>query len=67
MTGKPAWSGFETSASGDRVYLEYRTVDDVLAMVERAGYRVEFWEVIPSPANAPKATQDLILIAQQGI
>lgn len=65
MTGEPGWAGFETSASGDRVYLEYRSVSDVLAMVERAGYRIEFREVIDSPPNASKSTQDLILIAQR--
>jgi SAM-dependent methyltransferase len=65
ITGEPLWSGFETSSSGDKVYLRYRSVADVVAMVERAGYRIDFTEVIPSPANAPKATQDLILIAQR--
>lgn len=34
-------------------------------MVERAGYKVDFQEVIASPANAPKATQDLVLIARR--
>jgi cyclopropane fatty-acyl-phospholipid synthase-like methyltransferase len=65
MTGEPGWSGFETSSSGDRVYLEYRTIADVVSMVEQAGYRVEFQEVIASPANASKRTQDLILIARR--
>ena len=65
ITGEPSWSGFETSSSGDRVYLKYRSVADVVSMVERAGYRVDFTEVIASPANAPKLTQDLILIAQR--
>ena len=64
ITGEPSWSGFETSG-GDRVYLEYRSVSDVVSMVERAGYRVDFMEVIASPANASKSTQDLILIAQR--
>jgi SAM-dependent methyltransferase len=65
ITGEPSSSGFETSSSGDRVYIKYRSVDDVVSMVERAGYRVDFWEVISSPANASKPTQDLILIAQR--
>ena len=65
ITGEPSWSGFETSSSGDRVYLEYRSVSDVVSMVERAGYRVDFTEVIASPVNASKPTQDLILIAQR--
>ena len=65
ITGEPTWSGFETSSSGDRVYIMYRSVGDVVSMVERAGYRVDFMEVIASPANASKSTQDLILIAQR--
>lgn len=65
ITGETSCSGFETTSSGDRVYIRYRSVGDVLSMVERAGYRIDFMEVIASPANASKATQDLILIAQQ--
>lgn len=66
ITGEPSWSGFETSNNGDRVYMKYRGVDDVVSMVERAGYSVDFTEVIASPVYAPKLTQDLILIAQRG-
>lgn len=65
ITGDPAGSGFETSSSGDRVYLEYRPVDEVVSMVEQAGYRIDFTKVIASPTNASKATQDLVLIAQR--
>lgn len=65
ITGEPRWSGFETSGSGDSVYLEYRSVNDVVSIVEGAGYRVDFTEVIASPANASKTTQDLILVAQR--
>ena len=65
ITGKSSWSGFETSSSGDRIYMKYRSVGDVISMVEQAGYRVDFMEVIASPANAAKSTQDLILIAQR--
>lgn len=65
ITGEPSWSGFETSSGGDRVYIRYRDGDDVVSMVERAGYKIEFAEVIASPANASKRTQDLILIAQR--
>jgi SAM-dependent methyltransferase len=65
ITGEPDSSGFEKSSSGDKVYINYRSVGDVVSMVERAGYRVDFREVISSPANASKPTQDLILIAQR--
>lgn len=65
ITGEPGKSGFETSSSEDSVYMVYRSVSDVLAMVEQAGYRVDFQKVTESPENAPKPTQDLILIAQR--
>jgi SAM-dependent methyltransferase len=65
ITGEPSSSGYETLRSGDRVYIQYRSVGDVVSMVERAGYRVDSWEVISSPANASKPTKDLILIAQR--
>jgi len=65
ITGESGCSGFEVSSSGDRVYIVYRSVSDVVSMVEREGYSVDFIEVIASPANAPTSTQDLILIAQR--
>ena len=65
ITGDRSRSGFESSSSGDRVYLQYRSIFDVVSMVERAEYRIDFTEVIASPANASKSTQDLILIAQR--
>lgn len=65
MTGESSYSRFETSNSGDSVYLTYRSVDEVIAMVTRAGYRVELTKVIASPTNASMSTQDLILIAQR--
>jgi len=65
ITGDPSCSGFESSSSGDRVYITYRRVDDVVSMIERAGFRVDFMELIASPENASKSTQDLIVIAQR--
>jgi len=65
ITGEPSGSGMETASSGDQVHQTYRRVGDVVSLVERAGYRVEFMELIASPANASKSTQDLILIARR--
>lgn len=65
ITGDPRLSGLETSSSGDQVYLNYRGIGEVLSLVERAGYRIDFTEVVASPANAPIATQDLVVIAQR--
>jgi hypothetical protein len=58
-------SGFEASSSGDAIYLEYRCAAAIVDLVERAGYVVQFTDLIASPANAPKPTQDLVLIAQR--
>ena len=66
LTGDPAWSGLETNASGDQVYLAYRSVDRVIAMVEQAGFCLSSQHTLPSPPNAPKATQDLVLVGHMG-
>ena len=65
ITGESSWSGIETSRAGDSVYLEYRSAGEVVAIVERAGYEVDFMEMVASPSDASKPTQDLILIAQR--
>ena len=56
---------FEASSSGEAVYVEYRSAADIVGLVERAGYVVEFTDLIASPANAAKLTQDLVLIARR--
>ncbi|NJN46423.1 MAG: class I SAM-dependent methyltransferase [Candidatus Competibacteraceae bacterium] len=65
ITGNPSESGFTCSSRGDKVYLEYRSINDVVSMIEQAGYRIEFLDVVASPTEAPKATEDLILIAKK--
>jgi hypothetical protein len=65
VTGDQRFSGLEASNSGDAVYVQYRSAADVVALVERAGYVVEFTDLIASPTNAPRQTQDLVLIAQR--
>ena len=64
MTGPRSLSGLDTSSSGDQIYIEYRPWQDVVAMVEDAGFGVVFHELVASPANASKQTQDLVLIAK---
>jgi len=65
ITGESSQSGFEVTGSGDRIYIEYRSVSAVTTMVQRAGYRIEFMDVLQSPDNASKVTQDLILIGKR--
>ena len=67
ITGERRGSGFEESSTGEKVYLEYRNVDDVVSMVEKAGFRIDVMELVASPANAPQSTQDLVLIAQREV
>jgi SAM-dependent methyltransferase len=65
VAGERRLSGLEVSSSGEAVYIEYRSAADVVALVERTGYVVEFTDLIASPANASTQTQDLVLIAQR--
>jgi SAM-dependent methyltransferase len=65
VTGDQRFSGLEASNGGDAVYVQYRSAADVVALVERAGYVVEFTDLIASPTNAPRQTRDLVLIAQR--
>lgn len=65
ITGESSWSGYESTSTGDQIYIVYRSVSDVMKMVEREGYKIDFKEVVASPANAPKSTKDLILIARR--
>jgi SAM-dependent methyltransferase len=65
MTGDPQRTGFESTSRGDRVHITYRSVADVVAMVERAGFDIRLAEVIASPAMAATQTHDLIVVAQR--
>jgi SAM-dependent methyltransferase len=65
ITGEQCWSGFEMSSTADRVYIEYRSADAVISMIERAGFAVEYKDVIASPPSASKRTQDLVVIARR--
>lgn len=64
MTGLRSQSGLESSSSGDQVFIQYRPWQEVMEMVEKAGFDVLFHELVASPANASKPTQDLVLIAK---
>lgn len=65
ITGEPAQSGFDTSSTGDRVYIRYRTVEDVVSLVKLAGFKVESLDVIASPPNATTSTEDIVLVARR--
>lgn len=65
VAGAAARAGYESSSSGDRVFMVIRTPAEVRRLVEAYRYRVEFLEVIASPANASVQTSDVVLVARR--
>ncbi len=65
ITGTESVSRHESSSSGDRVLMVYRTPEEVTELVKSHGFSVEYAELLPSPANAPFATTDLVLLASK--
>lgn len=60
-----ASAGLEQGSTGDAVFQIYRPVAQVLALLCEAGFAIEWQQVIDSPANASKVTQDLVLLARK--
>jgi len=65
MCGNTQNSGLETSSSGEQIYVYYRTRQEVEQWVQSAGLELVFADEIASPANASKATIDLVLLARR--
>jgi ubiquinone/menaquinone biosynthesis C-methylase UbiE len=65
ITSQEAGEKVETSSSGDKLLIVYRTPEQVQAMVEAHGFRTTFIEQIASPSNASNATVDVVLIAMK--
>ena len=66
ITGSTARSGYESSSTGDRVFMVYRISLEVRRLVESHGYRIECAEIVPSPSSASLQTSDMIIIASNG-
>jgi ubiquinone/menaquinone biosynthesis C-methylase UbiE len=65
ISGASAQALWEQGSSGDAVWMVYRTVPQILVLVQQAGFAIDWYEVMPSPANAAKATRDLVLLAHK--
>jgi hypothetical protein len=65
MSGPSEHSGLQTSSSGDQIYVYYRPKREIEQLVHSAGLMIEFLEEIVSPANASKATIDVVLVARR--
>ena len=63
MLGPAEHSGLQTSSSGDQVYVHYRSRQEIESLLQRAGLTLVFVDEIASPANASKATCDVVLVA----
>ena len=56
---------YETSGSGDTIFMVYRTPDEISKLLTSYGFDIKFFELVPSPSNAPFKTQDVVFIAQR--
>jgi len=65
MLGKSEDSGFETCSTGDQVYINYHSEDQVVSSLLGCGFTVLKQSRLPSPSAASKRTTDLIVIAEK--
>ena len=65
LLGKKEDSGFERCSTGDQVYINYHSEDQVMYWLQGCGFTLVSQSRIPSPSTAPKATADLIVIAKK--
>jgi SAM-dependent methyltransferase len=63
MLGRSEDSGFERCSTGDQVYVNYHSEDQVGSWLQGCGFKVLSQWRLPSPSTAVKATTDLIVIA----
>jgi cyclopropane fatty-acyl-phospholipid synthase-like methyltransferase len=64
MLGKREDSGFQVSSTGDRVYINYHSEDEVVCSLQKCGFTLLKQSHLPSPNAASKKTTDLIIIAK---
>jgi ubiquinone/menaquinone biosynthesis C-methylase UbiE len=65
MLGRSEDSGFERCSSGDQVYINYHTEDEVISSLQACGFTIVKQKRIHSPSVAAKATIDLVVIAKK--
>jgi SAM-dependent methyltransferase len=65
MLGRSEDSGFESCSTGDQVYINYHSEEEVIGSLRKCGFTVLKQSRIPSPSAAPRATTDLIVIAKK--
>lgn len=65
MLGRSEDSGFTPCSTGDQVYVNYHSEDQIIRSLQECGFTIVMQTRIPSPSTASKATTDLIVIAKK--
>jgi SAM-dependent methyltransferase len=65
MLGKSEESGFELCSTGDPVYVNYYSEDQVVCSLQACGFRLLKQIRLPGPNAAVKRTTDLIVLAKK--
>ena len=65
MLGRCEDSGFERCSTGDQLYINYHSEEQVVYWLQECGFRMLKRSRLPSPSAASKRTTDLIVIAQK--
>ena len=66
MEGDHEQSGFQTTSTGDKVYINYHSEAHLVSALEKQGFSIADKRRIPSPGSAPNNTEDLFVIAVKG-
>jgi ubiquinone/menaquinone biosynthesis C-methylase UbiE len=65
MLGSKEDSGFQRCSSGDQIYVNYHSEEQIISCLEGFGFAVlKRWQM-PSPSAASKKTTDLFVIARK--
>jgi 2-polyprenyl-3-methyl-5-hydroxy-6-metoxy-1,4-benzoquinol methylase len=65
MLGRSEDSGFQLCSTGDKLYINYYSEDQVIHLLQKYGFTIAKQKRINSPSSASKATTDLIVIARK--
>jgi predicted TPR repeat methyltransferase len=65
MEGTSEDSGFESSSSGDQVYINYHSEDHLRSVLASHGFAIMEFTRLSSPSAASKSTTDMLIIARK--
>lgn len=65
MLGRSEDSGFQRCSTGDQIYVNYHSEEQVISALRACGFALLRQKQLQSPSVASKATTDLIVIAKK--